>query len=181
MAKTVAVPETEITEVEEFRPLKTMARQDALLGSQSLGELKEVFGSLVDWEEIEPRFDVVKDKSTFEGKPLIIGAFRFNTSNKFTKAVTDDATGEVLQVPAEFVSLMVAEFDPETEALTSQWKIVNDGGSGIKEQLIRYAGRYDGDPLLCPPVRLNAGLRKSEYPYEELDGSMSTATTWYLS
>lgn len=181
MAKGVAVPETEITEVEEFRPLKTMARQDALLGSQSLGELKEVFGALTDWEDIEPRFDVIKDKSTFEGKPLIIGAFRFNVSTKFTKAVTDEATGEVVQQPAEFVSLMVAEFDPESESLTSPWKIVNDGGTGIKEQLIRYAGRYGNEPLLCPPVRLNNGLRKSEYPFEESDGSMSTATTWYLS
>lgn len=181
MPKAVATVPEETAEIEEFKPLKTMARQEALLGSQTLGELREVFGQLIDWEEIEPQFTVIKDKSLFDGKPMVIGAFRFNVSKKFTTQVVDEATGEVVNVPAEFVSMMVATYNEETESLSSDWQIVNDGSTGIKEQLIRYASRYDGQPLLCPPIRLSKGMRKSEYPYTDGDGKVSTATTWYLS
>jgi hypothetical protein len=160
--------------------LKSRARQDAVAQATSLGDLREVFGdTITSWEEIEPQFEVIKDKALFEGIPVVVGAFRFNQSNKFVKMVEDN-TGKKNPVPAEFVSMLLAAYDPESETLTSPWVIVNDGGTGIKEQLETYAARYGDDPLKCPPIKVN-GFRRSEYPYTDAEGNISTATTWYLS
>jgi hypothetical protein len=53
----------------------------------------------------------------------------------------------------------------------------SDGSSGIKEQLLRYqelTGQYGG--LVC-----QTGLTRSDYEYEDADGNMRPATTYYIA
>jgi len=168
--------------------LSHAARQSAVAAITNLAELRETLGATRSWEEIEPSFTVVR-KDFFEDRPLVIGGFRFNQSKKFMMKNPDNP--EVL-IPAEFVSMLVAAYDPKSENLIGieeavnphtgeipYWVIVNDGSTGIRDQLTRYASKYDDDTAKCPPLVINKGLRKSEYPYESEEG-VQTATTWYL-
>lgn len=174
---------------EPVRDLSVSARQNSVGGILSLSDLREKLGQEVSWAEIEPTFTVV-NQEVFEGKPMVIGGFRFNQSKKFTK---ENPSGEGL-IPAEFVSMLVAAYDPANEELVSvgvdqitgellYWVIVNDGGAGINMQLERYAAKFDTDINVgarrVPPIKAEHGLRRSEYPYD--DGkTVSTATTWYI-
>lgn len=177
--KTADVAVVESNEIDKVPNLTNNARQQVVAQTQSLGELREIFGSTVDWQEIEPSF-TVSDQETFEGMPIIIGAFRFNESKKFLKKIEDSQNpGSFHMVPAEFVSMLLAAFDPDTETLTTPWVIVNDGGTGIKAQLERYSDSV-GSPEAVRPIRSLNGFRRSEYDYDDGD-SISRATTWYLT
>lgn len=157
-------------------------RQDSLGEGNvtNMAELRSLFGTRErTWDEIEPSFTVVK-KAEFENQPMVIGGFRFNQSKKFGQV-----NAEGVLVPTEFVSMLCAKLDGDD---IGEWVVVNDGSTGIRLQLERYASRYDDNPALCPPITTRRGLRKSEYPYEEvneetgeLTGKVSTATTWYIS
>lgn len=184
--------QTELVAVSNVEVLKSYSnRQDRVTQATSLSDLREVFGSTLDWQEIEPSFTIV-DKDVFEGKPCVIGAFRFNQSKQYTQK---SPNGEV-DIPSEFVSMLVARYDPQTEeilpagvysqttGLMPTWVVVNDGSAGINQQLERYARRFDEDVHVgarkAPPLRASAGFRKSSYPVETEDG-MITGVTWYIA
>jgi hypothetical protein len=62
-------------------------------------------------------------------------------------------------------------------ATTREGKVVfADGSTGIKEQLIAFAERQEGKPILCPK-----GLRVSTYMFTNDDtGEIAPAKTFYL-
>lgn len=69
----------------------------------------------------------------------------------------------------EFVSVKLMTKD-------GQKFIVNDGSSGIRDQLIGYTNKKGTQGgLLC-----EKGLRRSQYEYEAEDGTKKPATTYYL-
>lgn len=175
--KSKAVVDEDGTEVvkHDVKALTMSARQNAIGNITALTELRAIIGQEVDWQEIEPSFEVVKDKAMFDGIPLIVGAFRFNESDKFAKK-----NEQGFLEPSEFVSVLCAGYDPDDEILITPWVIVNDGSTGIKDQLHRYASHYDDDPQKCPPLRVSKGLRRSDYDYTDSDGNVTAATTWYL-
>lgn len=169
--------------------LSHSARQNSVGAVTTLGELRSIFGETAAWEDIEPGFTVV-EKEAFEGKPVVIGAFRFNQSKKFMRK---NAEGHL--IPGEFVSMLVAQYDPETEELVPTaarksgeaiyWVIVNDGGTGINQQLERYAKKYDALDInagakVAPPFTVENGFRRSDYSYDDGE-TVGEATTWYLS
>lgn len=176
--KAAVVEVVEDVETEKMVVLSHSNRQQTVAQVTTLSELRDIFGQERSWEEIEPSFDVI-DKETFESIPVIIGAFRFNESKKFLKRANPDDPESPL-IPGGFVSMLVASYDVDSETLTSPWVIVNDGGSGIKEQLTRYAAQYDDDPRLARPLNVKNGFRRSEYSYEAADGTVGEACTWYL-
>lgn len=161
---------------EVVQGLSVKARQDAIGNATALSELRQILGVKErDWQEIEPSFDVV-DKATFEGIAFVIGGFRFNSSEKYMKK---NEAGYL--EPSEFVSVLAAAYDPESEEFTTPWLIFNDGSTGIQAQLKRYADNYGGDERLAPPITVSKGLRRSDYTYQdEATGDVSEATTWYL-
>lgn len=185
--------EAEVVEMNEGSVVvlpKLSQRQDLAQNIGTLAELREKIGQEVVWSDIEPSFAVVH-KSVFEGIPVIIGGFRFNESSKF--AQPDPAAPHILN-PAIFVSLLVASYDEDSEELISPWVIVNDGSTGICNQIKRYLGGVAGEDFSnvdaatlnvwaqkVAPIRTEKGFRKSEYPYTDEKGAVSTATTWYLS
>lgn len=158
-------------------------RQSEIARATDLSELRAVMGVAErSWQDIEPSFDVV-DKGTFKEFPLIVGAFRFNDSKTY---MTVDPETDI-NVPTVFVSALVAGYDPETEKFVTPWVIINDGSTGIRDQLARYAAQYDNNPLLAPPLKVDKGLRPSEYSkqIEVTENGKTTskvveATTWYL-
>lgn len=69
----------------------------------------------------------------------------------------------------EFVSVKVMAKD-------GQKYIVNDGSSGIRDQLMAYSAKKNVQGgLLC-----EKGLRRSNYEYEDESGQKKPATTYYL-
>lgn len=168
--------------------LSHSARQESVGAVTTLEELRQIFGAERDWADIEPSF-VVMQQEVFEDKPVVIGAFRFNQSNKYMRK-----NAEGFLIPGEFTSMLIAQYDPETEELVPvaarksgesvYWVIVNDGGTGINKQLERYAKEYDEDVNVgcrkAPPLRVENGLRRSNYDYDTGE-TVIKATTWYLS
>jgi hypothetical protein len=155
-------------------------RQNSVAQVTALSELRDLFGTQErSWDEIEPSFEIL-DQETFADIPLVIGAFRFNESKKFMSVNPETGMNE----PGVFVSMLLASYDPDSESLTSPWVIVNDGSTGIKAQLERYAAQYDGDTRLAPPLKVSKGFRRSDYTKEITDDKgkvkLSEATTWYL-
>lgn len=163
-------------------------RQDAVAAVTSLAELQRTFGqTAVEWQEIEPSFEVMP-KDAFEDVPFVIAGFRLNESTKY--AEKDSENPNVLN-PARFVSMLVANYDPDSGDFTSPWVIVNDGSTGIRDQLLRYARTIDPDADITrenfnsvaagiPPIVCSKGLRKSEYD-KDLGDQVIHATTWYIA
>lgn len=174
------IPEVN-SEVELARvaSLSLSTRQHRVADVTSLSDLRAIIGDTRDWQEIEPSFDVV-EQGTFEGIPVVIGGFRINDSKKYFKGMQDENGNEV-KVASKFVSLLCAGYDEETGMFITPWVIVNDGGTGIRDQIQRYVDRYDGDARIAPPITASKGFRKSEYPFEDPStGDVSTSTTWYI-
>jgi hypothetical protein len=182
-AKTKEVElKNETAVVETVRPMSRTERQDTVAEARNVAELRSSIGTMVDWSDIETSFEILK-ASAFEGKPCVIGAFNFNTSTKFLRDEVN-SLGEVIKVPGEFVSMLVAGYDPATDELTSNWVIVNDGSvnAGIRKQLEKYIDKTTGDPRTAPAIRASNGFRKSEYPLtEEQHGTVGTGTTWFIA
>jgi hypothetical protein len=171
-------------------PQTMHSRQDQALKITDLAGLRNLIGQDVAWSEIEPSFDVLNQEA-FEDLPLIIGGFRLNESKQYAKP--NPLNPKVL-IPAEFVSMLVAAYDPDSETLTTPWVIVNDGSTGIKGQLLRFvstkAGETSDDMGIIelnrfaaeiPPIRCEKGFRRSDYVKELPDGSVASATTWYIA
>lgn len=173
-AKTVAM-------IESVPLMSRTARQDLVAESSSVAELRERLGAVVNWEDIETSFRVVS-AAEFEGKPCVIASFNFNASTKFLNTeITPE--GNEIEVPAEFVSMLVAGYDPDKDRITSSWVIVNDGSrdAGIAAQIRKYISKTTGDPRTAPAIRASNGFRKSEYPLtKEKHGTVGTGTTWFI-
>lgn len=184
------------TDVAEVEPTTAVAlptlnsRQDAVAKVSNLSALRQYIGQPIDWQEIEPSFDVL-NQEVFNDTPLVIGGFRFNDSTKF--ASPDPGNPDVL-IPARFVSMLVAAYDPNTEDFTSPWVIVNDGSTGIAKQLQKMISNITGEDAFemsreeinrhansVPPILAEKGFRRSDYPYTDEKGNVSTATTWYIA
>src|SRR6185312_14155876 len=117
------------------------SRQDKVAQVTNLSALRQLIGQPISWQEIEPSFDVLTQEH-FDGLPLVIGGFRFNDSTKF--ASKDPENPDVL-IPARFVSLLCAAYDPDSEEFTSPWVIVNDGSTGIAKQLQKMISNVTGE------------------------------------
>lgn len=166
------------------------SRQDAVARVSNLAALRQFMGQPISWEEIEPSFDVLTQEH-FEGLSLVIGGFRFNDSTKYA---SPDPTNPDVLIPARFVSMLVAAFDPDSEEFTTPWVIVNDGSTGIAKQLQKMISNNTGEDALLmsreeinahanhvPPILASRGFRRSDYPYTDEKGNVSTATTWYIA
>lgn len=178
---------TKTTDIEEAIPAKTMsmnARQNVVASLANLDDLAARLGGLQEWSDFEESFDVVT-KDSFDGVPIVIGAFRLNESDKFARKNSDGTI-----TLGRFMSLLVAPFDENTGAFTGPWVIVNDGSTGIMQQLIRSA--YALDPNAdatrdnfnavaaeIKPIIARKGFRASEYDYDDGD-TVLRATTWYI-
>src|SRR6266702_2215352 len=170
--------------LDNHRALPMSTRQTAVEAVSSLSELKALFGNQeLDWQSIEPSFKVA-DKETLEGVPFVIAGFRLNESTKFGKR---DENGVL--IPSRFVSMLIASYDDEGSL--SPWVIVNDGGTGIRDQLDRFVKKVNPDAGITltefnltaqeiPPIRCENGLRPSRYDYDNGE-SVSEATTWYIA
>lgn len=193
-AKAVVDEAGESAELDVLRnqSLSMGRRQDAVTAVTSLAELQQVFRSeAVAWQDIEPSFQVM-DQESFEGVPFVIAGFRMNESTRYGEQ--DEVNPDVIN-PARFISMLVANYDPESGEFTSPWVIVNDGSTGIRNQLVRFARRVDGDADITkerfnsvaaqvPPIKCELGLRKSQYNKEIVVNGKTTvveATTWYIA
>lgn len=188
MAKKKAADE--VVESKELAPanLSMTKRQDAVSAITTLADMQAVFRqTAVEWADIEPSFDVLP-KESFEDIPFVIAGFRMNESTKF--AEKDEVNPDVLN-PARFLSLLVANYDPESGEFTSPWVIINDGSTGIRNQLLRYVRNIDPDADITkerfnavaaqvPPIVCKKGLRRSDYA-KDLGDSVVEATTWYIA
>ncbi len=187
-AKSSDVVEVEPTTAVALPTLNS--RQDVVAKVSNLAALRQYMGQPISWQEIEPSFDVLTQEE-FADIPLVIGGFRFNDSTKF--ASPDPENPDVL-IPARFVSLLVAAYDTDSEEFTSPWVIVNDGSTGIAKQLQKMISNETGEDAFLmsrdeinrhsnavPPIIAEKGFRRSDYPYTDEKGKVSTATTWYIA
>ena len=102
-------------------------------------------------------FSVVENKARLVGVPFVILEWRFNESS-------------MSDLP--FVSATIVTQD-------NAKLILNDGGTGIRDQLLRISDRRGGDNntgLLVPK-----GLTESNYTFIDDSGKERSATTYYLS
>jgi hypothetical protein len=172
-------------------------RQDAVQAVKSLAALQTVFQSeIVDWDEIEPSFPVIK-KDVLDGIPFVIAGFRLNESDKY--ASPSEENPDILE-PSVFMSLLVAPYDENTGEFIGPWAIVNDGSTGVMRSLVNYVKRnfpeeYSDGQLgsvlqfnrltaQCPPITCSRGLRVSEYSKTlNVDGKdkVVEAKTWYIA
>lgn len=95
------------------------------------------------------------DKATLVGVPLVLIDWRFNEGDQ-----------------GEFVSIMAAS---NTGGVMRK-VIINDGSTGIRDQLKTLVGRGISGPML-----VKKGLVRSDYEYEDDKGVKRPATTYYLS
>lgn len=131
--------------------LAVQSFEDALnLAAQYYGEENLVRAD----ETIGNGFRLLANKDTLIDTPLILLAWRFNPGDY-----------------GEFVSMMVVTKD-------GRKFVVNDGGSGICQQLATYTnatGRHGG-------MLVANGFTRSDYEYEDpTTGEKSPAHTYYLN
>lgn len=103
-------------------------------------------------------FSVVEDKRRLCGVPFLILEWKFNDSDMsdlpFASATIVTQSGEKL--------------------------ILNDGGSGIRDQLMRVAAKR-GPGAALTGLLVPKGLAESNYMYTDESGKERPATTFYLS
>jgi hypothetical protein len=99
------------------------------------------------------------DKIRLVGVPLALLEWRFTDNGKF----------------GEFVSIRLAQLDEAGINIVGRY-IVNDGSTGIKDQLKDYSTTYGQNGGLI----VRNGLRRSEYDYTDDKGATRPAVTYYL-
>jgi hypothetical protein len=150
--------------VEVARPSQVIS-DDALTGIKSYEDAwaaaEAAGGAVEDWSDYGTGFVVVANKDELVDKPFVIAEWRFN-DGKFAD---------------QFVSMAVVTKD-------NRKLIVNDGGTGIRDQLMRVTAKRleRGAPEGTARVGLvcERGLRKSTYPFTDDQGKEQTGTTYYL-
>ena len=106
-------------------------------------------------------FSVVDDKRRLVGVPFVILEWRFNDSDMsdlpFVSATAVTQTGEKV--------------------------IINDGSTGVRDQLLRITKRRleRGHPTPAAGLMVPKGLTESNYTFTDADGKDRPATTFYLS
>lgn len=107
-------------------------------------------------------FEIAKDKSNLVGVPFLILDWRFNKSDH-----SDERP---------FVSAAIVTKD-------GRKLILNDGGTGICEQLTNVTAQREAKNHPTPQSGLivKDGLTRSDYSYVNDNGKTSQATTFYLS
>ena len=131
-----------------------LANISSLADAMSLGQ--DTYGEAVDVSDYGSGFALLKDKRILVGVPFVIVQWIDNSDKG------DYAGG--------FVSLYVVTED-------GRKLIVNDGSTGIRDQLIRIKNRSGRmGNILC-----RTGLSVSDYEYEDTDGVMRPASTYYLA
>lgn len=115
----------------------------------------KVWGDRVfDVRELGDGFKLLRkgDKGKLVGVPFVVAAFKFNDGDYGT-----------------FATIHVVTKD-------NQRYIINDGSTGIKDQLTEFFNKtHQLGGLVCP-----GGLRVSEYDYEDEEGELKPAKTYYL-
>jgi hypothetical protein len=122
---------------------------------------------VVDIREVVPGYSLEQDKENLIGKPFIIVDWTFRDSDK---VFTVDPTTKQ-RVAKQYVSLNLIVKD------TNERLVINDGGTGIFEQMLGIAEKVGGQNKA---VYVPKGLRKSEYEFEK-DGQAGEAVTYYLA
>lgn len=142
----VVIPGKNVT-TEELAALSSF--DDALkLVAAKVGETNVGVAS----QEIGDGFKLLENKDQLIGVPFIAVTWDFHQGDH-----------------GEFVSVKLMTKD-------GQKYIVNDGSSGIRDQLIGYTNKKGTQGgLFC-----EKGLRRSQYEYEAEDGTKKPATTYYL-
>lgn len=103
-------------------------------------------------EQIGDGFKLLENKDQLCGVPMLIMAWDFHMGDH-----------------GEFVSAKVVTKD-------NNKFIVNDGSSGLRDQLMAYSAKTGSQTnLFC-----DKGLRRSDYKYTDEDGTEKPATTYYL-
>jgi len=135
-------------EVDELAGIKSF--DDALaLVAEKLGGQEKV--GVAD-QEIGDGFKLLENKDTLIGIEMLLVTWDFHMGDF-----------------GEFVSAKVVTRD-------GQKYIVNDGSSGIRDQLMQYSAKKNSQGgLFC-----RKGLRRSEYKYTDEKGNETPATTYYL-
>jgi hypothetical protein len=130
--------------------------RSTLQGIATWEDVAKVWGDrIVDVREFGDGFKLLrkKQKETLVGKPFVVAAYKFNDGDFGT-----------------FVTMHIV-------TKTNDKFIINDGSTGIKDQLTEFfnkTGQLGG--LVCP-----GGLRYSDYEYEDPDsGELKPARTYYL-
>lgn len=144
--KDLAVPGTDFS-VDELAAIVSF--DDAMaLATAKLGE----DGISRASEEIGDGFKLLENKDQLIGIPMLLVTWDFHQGDH-----------------GEFVSAKVVTRD-------NQKFIVNDGSSGIRDQLVAYsAKKFRQGGLFC-----DKGLRRSDYKYTDENGIEKPATTYYL-
>lgn len=138
------------------KPLLT-SNEDTLRDIQSFSDALQALADagiqVHSTEEFGDGFKVLQDKNRLVDVPFIILGFRFH----------DGENGEFA------IAHVVTE--------SNEKLILTDGGSGIRDQLKRYAGHGVESGLMVP-----RGLIRSDYKYDDpTTGEKRPGTTYYLS
>lgn len=160
MAKAAETAELELTD-DQVAEMSTTEKahekqlREVQTWDDALALSAEIHGDVQDiTEKLGTGFNLLKDKDRLVGKPFVVISFGFNEGD----------------FDGYFTSLAVVTKDEKKY-------IVNDGSTGIRDQLMELARetrRFGG--WLVPH-----GLRKSEYNYEDKEtGKITPATTYYL-
>lgn len=153
MAQKAAKTSTEVAEkvtfeTEELAGILTFGDALALAG-QKYGEDNVAVAS----EEIGDGFKLLENKDLLIGVGMILLTWNFSMGDH-----------------GEFVSIRLVTQD-------NAKYIVNDGSTGIRDQLIAYSNKKAGKQggLFCAK-----GLRRSDYTFKNEQGTDTPATTYYL-
>lgn len=133
---------------------------DELSGIKSFDDAmalaEQYHGSVLPADEVLGNgFAVISDKSVLIGVPMILLQWRMNDGDQGT-----------------FVSVSAVA---RTE-MGMKKVIINDGSTGIRDQLAKYSQKTGRDGGLV----VKKGLRRSDYDVTMDDGSVKHATTFYL-
>lgn len=161
---TVVAPTTSETRVELWNGARVT--DDDLRSITSFGDVLDLFGGeYVDAaQEFGTGFAICDNKDTLIGQTFAIIDARLNPNGNF----------------GEFVSMLVVTED-------NRKMVVNDGSTGIREQLIGIMAKTNRDSgTQRRPIVVRKGLRRSDYEVELPDPRdpaktvLTKASTYYL-
>lgn len=135
---------------------------DAIRDLSTFADIAALFpdGIIDGAQELGNGFSILDsdDKGQLCNVPLVLIEWRFSDGNM-----------------GEFVSILTAQLS-ETGDIVRR-VIVNDGGTGIYQQLKEFTSRTGRSAGMV----LRKGLRESKYEYEDSDGVKRPAVTYYLA